>query len=177
LPYISFVFPSSDAERTPVGARCCHSRVLRVRIMLYSGSFEGLYEHDVRKSKLEKLYAKVDCSPSNFRAATPKERLSVPAVAMAMFCVSVSCSTVDQLKVYMSAMFENRSSKNSTPSRRSTPYPPSNFRAATPKERLPVPVDAVGVFSGSVSCSTVGKFKGLVNAIFEKASSKKLYAK
>ena len=38
-------------------------------------------------------------SPSYFRTATPKERLSVPAVAVAVSSVSVSCSTVGQLKV------------------------------------------------------------------------------
>src|SRR5437899_11031468 len=45
---------------------------------------------------------------SNFLTATPRERLSTPAVAVAVSSESISCSTVNQFKVYMSAMFENR---------------------------------------------------------------------
>ena len=124
-------FPNGDAERTSVDARCRRGRVLRVRIVLYSKSIQGLYERDVRKSKIEKLYAKPSNPryiPSNFRTATPRERLSMPAVAVAVSSESVSCSTVNQLKVYMSAMFENRKSKNSTPSRRTRGYPISERR-------------------------------------------------
>ena len=107
-----FQFPNGDAERTSVDARCRRGSVLRVRIVLYSKSIQGLYERDVRKSKIEKLYAKPSNPrvPSNFRTATPRERLSMPAVAVAVSSESVSCSTVNQFKVYMSAMFEN--SKN-----------------------------------------------------------------
>ena len=144
--------------------------------MLYSKSIEGLYERDVRKSKIEKLYAKRRTRgyipSSNFRTATPRERLSMPAVAMAVFSESVSCSTVNQLKVYMSAMFENRRSKNSTPSRRTYAYIPSNFRTATPRERLSMPAVAVAVSSESVSCSTVNQLKVYMSAMFENRRSK-----
>ena len=113
---------------------------------------------------------------SNFRTATPRERLSMPAVAVAVSSESVSCSTVNQLKVYMSAMFENRRSKNSTPSRRTRGYIPSNFRTATPRERLSTPAVAMAVSSKSVSCSTVVQLKVYISAIFE-IKAKKLYAK
>ena len=107
-----FQFPNGDAKRTSINARCRRGSVLRVRIVLYSKSIEGLYERDVRKSKIEKLYAK----PSNprvpnFRTATPRERLSTPAVAVAVSSKSVSCSTVVQLKVYISAIFEIKAKK------------------------------------------------------------------
>src|SRR3982074_603448 len=98
---LRFQFPNADAERTSVDAGCRHSRVLRVRILLYIGSIEGLCERDVRNSKQEKqekLYAKVDHIPSNFRTATPKERPSMPSVAVAMSSESVSCFIMDQLK-------------------------------------------------------------------------------
>ena len=39
----------------------------------------------------------------------------MPAVAVAVSSVSVSCSTVAQLKVLVSATFENQSDKNYTP--------------------------------------------------------------
>ena len=229
----TFQFPNGDAERTSVDARCRRGRVLRVRIVLYSKSIQGLYERDVRKSKIEKLYAKPSNPryiPSNFRTATPRERLSMPAVAVAVSSESVSCSTVNQFKVYMSAMFENRKSKNSTPSRRtrgylqfpngdaertsvdarcrrgsvlrvrivlysksiqglyerdvrkskieklyakpSNPRVPSNFRTATPRERLSTPAVAVAVSSESVSCSTVNQFKVYMSAMFENRKSK-----
>ena len=61
-----FQFPNGDAKRTSINARCRRGSVLRVRIVLYSKSIEGLYERDVRKSKIEKLYAK----PSNPRVHT-----------------------------------------------------------------------------------------------------------
>ena len=109
---------------------------------------------------------------SNFRTATPRERLSTPAVAVAVSSESVSCSTVNQFKVYMSAMFENRRSKNSTPSRRTRGYIPSNFRTATPRERLSMPAVAVAVSSESVSCSTVNQFKVYMSAMFENRKSK-----
>ena len=50
-----FQFPNIGAERTPVGARCRRGRVLRVRIVLYSGSVEGLCERDIRKSSKETI--------------------------------------------------------------------------------------------------------------------------
>src|SRR5438477_151533 len=53
-----FQFPNGDAKRTSINARCCRGSVLRVRIVLYSKPIQGLYERDVRKSKIEKLYAK-----------------------------------------------------------------------------------------------------------------------
>ena len=55
---------------------------------------------------------------SNFRKPTPRERLPMPAVAMAVSSVSVSCFILGQLKVYVSAMFEiqsKKSKRNSTP--------------------------------------------------------------
>ena len=105
---------------------------------------------------------------SNFRTATPKERLPMPVDAVAVSSESVSCSTVNQFKDYMSAMFENRKSKNSTPSRRPRGYiPSSNFRTATPRERLPMPAVAVAVSSESVSCSTGNQLKVYMSAMFE----------
>src|SRR5207245_3501375 len=100
-----FQFPT---KRTSINARCRRGSILRVRIVRYSKPIQGLYERDVRKSKIEKLYAKPS-NPrvSNFRTATPRERLSTPAVAVAVSSESVSCSTVNQFKVYMSAIFEN----------------------------------------------------------------------
>ena len=80
---LTFQFPTNDAERTSGDALCRRRHVLRVPVLLYSWSIEGLYERDTRKSKQEKqekLYAKVEHIPSNFRTPTPKERLSVPAV-------------------------------------------------------------------------------------------------
>src|SRR5437660_1110778 len=71
------------------------------------------------KFKLEKPYAErhnLRYIPSNFRTAKQTERLSTPTFAIVVFSESVRCFIVDQLKVYMSAMFKNRSSKNSTPS-------------------------------------------------------------
>ena len=128
------------------------------------------------KSKLEKPYAErhnLRYIPSNFRTAKPTERLSVPAVAIAVFSESVRCFIVDQLKVYMSAMFENRRSKNSTPSRRTHGYiPSSNFRTATPRERLSTPAVAVAVSSESVPCFTVDQFKVYMSAMFENRRSK-----
>src|SRR5438477_9584 len=50
--------PNGDANRTSINARCRRGSVLRVRIVLYSKPIQGLYERDVRKSKIEKLYAK-----------------------------------------------------------------------------------------------------------------------
>jgi hypothetical protein len=45
---LTIQFPSTDAERTSAEARCSRGRVLRVRIVLYSGSIEGESERDVR---------------------------------------------------------------------------------------------------------------------------------
>ena len=87
LPYNSFVFPNSDAERTPVGARYRRGRVLRVRIVLYSGSVEGLCERDIR-NLARKLFANIASLPSNFQTAALKERLSMLAVAIAVSSVS-----------------------------------------------------------------------------------------
>src|ERR1700716_3899913 len=137
---LRFQFPNADAERTSVGARCRRGRVLRVRILLYIGSIEGLYERNARKSKQEKqgkLYATVEPIPSNFRTPTPRERLSMSTVAIAVSSESVFCSTVDQLKAYMSAKFENQSKSNSTPKSNAYPY---NFRTATLKERISRPL-------------------------------------
>src|SRR5438477_560698 len=53
-----FQFPNGDAKRTSINARCRRGSVLRVRIVLYSKPIQGLYERDVRKSKIEKHYAK-----------------------------------------------------------------------------------------------------------------------
>src|SRR5207245_4062763 len=50
-----FQFPT---KRTSINARCRRGSVLRVRIVLYSKPIQGLYERDVRKSKIEKLYVK-----------------------------------------------------------------------------------------------------------------------
>src|SRR5438309_1260718 len=88
---------------------------------------------------------------SNFRPATPREHLSTPAVAVAVSSESVSCSTVNQFKVYMSAMFENRRSKNSTPSRRTRGYLISekrrqenvNQRPLSPSQSPPSPYRAL----------------------------------
>ena len=44
----AFVFPNIGAERTSADACYRRGRVLRVRILLYSGSIEGLCERDVR---------------------------------------------------------------------------------------------------------------------------------
>ena len=73
--------------------------VLRVRIVVYSGPIEGLCERDLRKSKQGKLYAKVDDLSSDFETATLRERLPMPAVAVAVSFVSISSSRVGQLKV------------------------------------------------------------------------------
>ena len=62
----------SGAERTPVDARRRRGRVLRVRIVLYSGSIEGLSERDIRKIKHHTPAPNLRCSPSNFQAATAK---------------------------------------------------------------------------------------------------------
>src|SRR5207245_5796920 len=78
--------------------------------------------------------------PSNFRTAKPTERLSVPAVAIAVFSETVRCFIVDQLKVYISAKFENRRSKNSTPSRRIyATYLPITERRDRQRVRLSTP--------------------------------------
>src|SRR5437660_454599 len=69
-----------------------------------------------------------------------------------MSSVSVPCFINDQLKVYMSVMFENRSSKNSTPSHRNLSYIPSNFRKPTAKERPSTPAVAIAMSSVSVPC-------------------------
>jgi hypothetical protein len=74
----TFQFPNSDAERTSADARCRRGRVICVRIVLYSGSIEGLSERDIRKIKARKTIRQVERLPSNFRTATQKERLSMP---------------------------------------------------------------------------------------------------
>ena len=100
----------------PVDARRRRSRVLRVRIVLYSGSVEGFGERDLRESKQGKtIRQRRRHLPSNFQTATFKERLQVPAVAVAVSSVSVSSSTEGQLKVLVSAIFENQSKENYTP--------------------------------------------------------------
>jgi hypothetical protein len=120
-----FQFPNGDAERTPVSARRRRRRVLRVRAVLYSGQIEGFSERNLRKSKLEKLYAKrrnLRYLSSNFRAATLKEPLPMPVVVVAVSSVAVSSSTVGQLKEKVSAIVENQSKRNYTPT--STSYLP-----------------------------------------------------
>ena len=75
-------FPNGGVERTSIDARCrCRrGRVLRVRILLYSGSIEGLYERDIRKIKQEKLYAKADSTTFTFQfRSRGVERTSINA--------------------------------------------------------------------------------------------------
>src|SRR5437899_1115614 len=110
---------------------------------------------------------------SNFRTATPRERLSTPAVAVAVSSESVSCSAVNQFKVYMSAMFENRRSKNSTPSRRPRGYiPSSNFRTEKPTERLSVPAVPIAEFYETMQCFIIDQLKVYMSAMFENRRSK-----
>src|SRR3982074_1066684 len=83
-------------------------------LLRYNPSLFPEIAEDLKKKRPENVvhYA------SNFRKPTPRERLPMPAVAIAVSPMSVSCFRVDQLKVYMSAMFENQSKKskrNSTP--------------------------------------------------------------
>jgi len=65
----------------------------------------------------------------------------VPAVAVAVSSVSVSCSTVDQLKVYVSAIFENLARKLFA----NIASLPSNFQTAALKERLSMLAVAIAV--------------------------------
>src|ERR1700716_2576360 len=95
-------------------------------LLRYNPSFCAAIAEDFEEKRPEDVvhYA------SNFPTPTLRERLSVPAVAVAVFSVSASCFILDQLKVYMSAKFENQSKKskrNSTP-KSSTSLPISERR-------------------------------------------------
>src|ERR1700716_952251 len=109
-------------------------------LLRYNPSFCAAIAEDFEEKRPEDVvhYA------SNFPTPTLRERLSMPAVAVAVFSQSVSCFILGQLKVYMSAMFENQSKSNSTP--KPNAYP-SNFRTPTPKERLSMSAVAIAVSS------------------------------
>ena len=70
-----FQFPNGDAERTSIDARCRRGRVLQVRIVLYSGSIEGLYKRDIRNQSEETLRQRRICEIylPIFQAAAFKE--------------------------------------------------------------------------------------------------------
>ena len=154
----AFQFPNSDVERTSVDARRRRSRVLRVRIVLYSGSIEGLCERDIRKSKRENY---TPTSNWIFTFQFPNsdvERTSVDARRRRSRVLRVRIVVYSgSIEGLVSAIFENQSKKNYTPT--SNRYLPSNFRTAALKERLSMPVVAVAVSSVSVSWSTVGQLK------------------
>src|SRR3982074_1463430 len=91
-------------------------------LLRYNPSFCRAIAEDFEEKRPEDVvhYA------SNFPKPTPSERLPMPAGAIAVSSVSVSCFIMDQLKVYMSAMFEYQSKRNSTP--RSNAYLPISER-------------------------------------------------
>jgi hypothetical protein len=163
----TFQFPNSDAERTSADARCRRGRVLCVRIVLYSGSIEGLCERDIRKSKLEKLYAKSNAYFPIFRTATPKERLSMPRRHR---------GHVLQVRIVVySEPIEGLCERDLRKSKQGKLYAKvddlsSNFETATLRERLPMPAVAVAVSFVSVSSSRVGQLKVYMSAIFENQS-------
>jgi hypothetical protein len=98
--------------------------------------------------------------PSNFRTSALKERPSVPAVAMAVFSGSVSCSTVGKLNEKVSAMFENRSVKNYTPRRR-LPFQFPNIGA----ERTPV---GARCRRGHVLRARILLYSGSIEGLYER---------
>jgi hypothetical protein len=114
----TFQFPNSDAERTSVDAPSspwpCPPGPYRG---LQWGQLKVYVSAIFENRSKEKLYAKVDDLSSNFETATLRERLPMPAVAVAVSFVSVSSSRVGQLKVYMSAIFENQSEETPRQSR------------------------------------------------------------
>jgi hypothetical protein len=64
-------------------------------MLRYNPSFCRAIAEDFEEKRPEDV---VHYAP-NFRTPTPRERLSMPAVAIAVSSVAVSCSTIGQLKV------------------------------------------------------------------------------